>query len=100
MFQYRLNAGLAYDQMLSSNNAIEQTGGLSAMLLLRGVVNPMGTFSLSFLENFTRFIRASNFETTNNLNQDLNSLTLTLGVQAARELAQRLSLLHQQHRRV
>jgi hypothetical protein len=80
MFQYRLNAAIAYDQMLSSNSAIENTGGFSANALFHGLVNPQGTFSLGFLENFTRTIRASNFETNQNLNRDVNVADLFLNI--------------------
>lgn len=77
-FQYAANVRLAYDQPLSSNDTVQETGGLGIGARFRGMVNPMGTWAFGFDENFLRSIRASNFETASNENRDLNSLRLTL----------------------
>jgi len=77
-FQYRANVRLAYDLMLSGNEVVSGTGGLGAGALFKGMVNPMGPWSFGFEENFTRMIRAANFETEANTNRDINLLRLLL----------------------
>ena len=77
-FQYRASLRLSYDLMLSSNDTVTETGGLGVGATLRGLVNPMGTFSFGFDENFVRLIRAANFETDADTNRDINTLALNL----------------------
>jgi hypothetical protein len=82
-FQYRASLRLAYDFMLSGNDAVTSQGGLGVGATLRGIANPNGPFSFGFDENFTRLIRAANFETDADTNRDLNNLALNLIYHAA-----------------
>lgn len=77
-FQYRASLRLTYDQMLSNNGTVTATGGLGVGATIRGLVNPMGSWSFGFDENFTRLIRAANFETDADTNRDINNLALNL----------------------
>lgn len=77
-FQYRASLRLSYDLMLSSNDTVTETGGLGIGATIRGLANPMGTWSFGFDENFTRLIRAANFETDADTNRDINNLALNL----------------------
>jgi hypothetical protein len=77
-FQYRANVRLAYDLMLSGNEVVSDTGGLGVGALFKGMINPLGPWSFGFDENFTRMIRAANFETEANTNRDINLLRLLL----------------------
>lgn len=77
-FQYRAELRLAYDMMLSTNDAVWGSGGLGAGATLRGMTNPNGPWSFGFNDNFTRYIRAANFETDANTNRDINNLSLNL----------------------
>lgn len=77
-FQYRASLRLAYDFMLSGNDAVTSQGGLGIGATLRGLTNPGGTLSFGFDENFTRLIRAANFETDADTNRDINVLGLNL----------------------
>jgi hypothetical protein len=77
-FEYRAELRLAYDLMLSGNDAVQGSGGLGVGATIRGMTNPMGTWSFGFNENFVRLIRAANFETDANTNRDLNTLSLNL----------------------
>lgn len=75
-FEYRAELRLAYDLMLSNNDTVQGVGGLGIGATFRGMVNPMGRWSLGFNENFSRLIRAANFETDANVNRDINTLSL------------------------
>lgn len=80
-FAYSNAAYLSWDQYLSGNDSVQKQGGLGVGLLLKGIVNPEKTLSLSYLENFTRVIRATNFESPVDTNRDINQLTLRLAFQ-------------------
>jgi hypothetical protein len=77
-FEYRAELRLAYDFMLSGNDTVQETGGLSIGATFRGLTNPMGSWSFGFNDTFTRLIRAANFETDANTNRDINNLSLNL----------------------
>lgn len=77
-FQYRANVRLAYDFLLSNNDTVTDTGGLGAGATFKGMVRPNGPWSFGFDENFNRLIRATNFETSENTNRDVNYLRLML----------------------
>jgi hypothetical protein len=77
-FEYRAELRLAYDFLLSGNDAIQGTGGLAVGATLRGMTNPDGPWSFGFSDNFSRLIRAANFETDANTNRDINNLSLNL----------------------
>jgi hypothetical protein len=77
-FEYRAELRLAYDFLLSSNDAVWGSGGLGVGATLRGMTNPLGTWSFAFNDTFTRLIRAANWETDANTNRDINTLSLNL----------------------
>lgn len=77
-FQYSANLFATWDQYLSTNSDVTAQGGLGGGLLLRGIVNPHHPLQFSFQENFSRVIRATNFESSGGTNRDLNSLGLRL----------------------
>ncbi|HWU89731.1 MAG TPA: hypothetical protein VN253_20855 [Kofleriaceae bacterium] len=77
-FQYRADLRLSYDFMLSGNDRVAAQGGLGVGANLRGIVNPQATFSLAFLEDFERIIRATNFESRSDTNRIRNHLNLRL----------------------
>ena len=77
-FQYRADLRASYDLMLSGNESVAGTDGLGAGASLHGLVNPMGHWSFGVDEDYTRLIRAANFETDANTNRDINSLALNL----------------------
>ena len=76
--EYRAELRVAYDFLLSTNDAVWGAGGLGLGGTFRGMTNPIGTWSFGFNENFTRLIRAANFETDANTNRDINTLSLNL----------------------
>jgi hypothetical protein len=77
-FEYRADLRVSYDFLLSSNDAVWGAGGLGIGATLRGMTNPNGPWSFGFNDNFTRLIRAANFETDANTNRDINTLSLNL----------------------
>jgi hypothetical protein len=80
-FEYRADLRLSYDQMLSGNDSVSGTGGLGVGATIKGTVNPQGTWSFGFSDEFRRLIRAANFETDANTNRDINELGLRLKYQ-------------------
>lgn len=79
--QYRADLRLSYDFLLSGNDRVTAQGGLGVGANLRGIVNPQSTFSFSFLEDFERIIRATNFESKSDTNRIRNHLNLRLNFQ-------------------
>jgi hypothetical protein len=77
-FAYRAFLSAAYDQVLSDNSAANDTGGVSLGAILRGLWNPGGKVSFGIDDNYTRFIRAANFETDANTNRDINTILASL----------------------
>jgi hypothetical protein len=75
-FQYRADLRLSYDLLLSTNNRTTEAGGLGAGGTLRGLVNPLRTWSFGFDEEVRRLIRAANFETNADTNRIINELKL------------------------
>lgn len=84
-FQYRASARVSYDQMISSDSTVTNVAsfgnfpsglGLGASLL--GVVNPSGKLTFTADEEYTRLLRAANFETDTDTNRDLNNVSLNL----------------------
>lgn len=72
--RYRASLRLSYDQMLSDDDTVRDTGGLGVGGSLHGMVNPQGRWSFAFDEDFLRLIRATNYETDVNTNRDINTL--------------------------
>ncbi len=75
-FQYSADLYATWDQYLSTNGAVTAQGGLGGGLLLRGIVNPQRPLQFAFQEHFNRLIRATNFESQNDTNRDVNELHL------------------------
>jgi hypothetical protein len=76
--QWQANVRLAYDQPLSGDEVVRDTGGLGVGALVRAMINPSGTWSVGLDDNFARLIRAANFETTTNENRDINQARINL----------------------
>lgn len=77
-FQYRADLRLTYDLFLSGDDNVQEQGGLGVGALIRGAVYPQRTWSFLYLDNFQRLIRATNFETSDQTNRDINRLQLGL----------------------
>src|SRR5688572_15196187 len=75
-FQYRADLRLSYDLLLSGDNNVTETGGLGVGATLRGLVNPLRTWSFGFAEELRRMIRASNYEVRTNTNRIINDIKL------------------------
>src|SRR5580704_15421101 len=71
-FQYRASVRLSYDALLSGDAVVRDTGGLGAGATFHGVANPAGSWTFGVDEDFSRVIRAANFETSENVNRDIN----------------------------
>jgi len=80
-FQHREDLRLTYDLYLSGNDRVQEQGGLGVGALVRGHVYPQATWSFLYLDNFQRLIRATNFESAEQTNRDINRLQL--GIQFA-----------------
>jgi hypothetical protein len=76
--QFRAALRLSYDFFLSGNDNLQAQGGLGIGALFRGSVFPRQTWSFRYLENFERIIRATNFESTERTNRNINRLQLGL----------------------
>lgn len=77
-FQYRADLRLSYDLLLSGDNTVSDTGGLGIGGTVRGLVNPLRTWSFGFAEEVRRLIRAANYETSVDTNRIINDLKLRL----------------------
>ena len=75
-FQYRADLRLVYDMYLSGNDRVTSQGGLGIGANCRGVVNPLGTWQFTFLDDLQRVIRATNFESDQQTNRVVNLLNL------------------------
>jgi hypothetical protein len=75
-FQYRADLRLSYDLLLSTNTRTTEAGGLGVGGTVRGLVNPLRTWSFGFAEEVRRLIRTANFETDADTNRILNDLKL------------------------
>lgn len=77
-FQYSANLYASWDQYLSTNSDVNAQGGLGGGLLLRGIFNPQHPLQFAFQEHATRMVRATNFESGDDTNRDINALSLRL----------------------
>jgi hypothetical protein len=82
-FQYRADLRLSYDVLLSGDRYVGETGGLGVGGALRGLVNPLRTWSFGFADEVRRLVRAANFETPSDTNRIINDLKLRLLFQPA-----------------
>lgn len=80
-FVGRADVYAAYDQYLSDNDNVTSQGGFSGGIVLRGVANPGRPMFITFLEHFERVIRATNFESSQDTDRDINTLTIRLNYQ-------------------
>lgn len=92
VLEYRADIRASYDFFLSGNGNVTAQDGLGIGADLRGVVLPLHTWSLFFLDDFQRLIRPTNFESTINTNRDVNRLQL--GIQFAPVGRSMMGLLH------
>ena len=76
--QYRAELRASYDFYLSGSDTLSAQNGLGLGALFRGTVLPQNTWSFLYLEQFERIIRATNFESTERTNRDINRLALGL----------------------
>lgn len=74
--QHRAELRLAYDLYLSGNDYVSSQNGLGIAATFRGIVGPQQRWSFLYLDTFERIIRATNFESTAQLNRDINRLFL------------------------
>lgn len=79
--QHRAEVRLSYDLWLSGNDYVNEQNGLGIAATVRGVFGPQSKWSFLYLDTFERLIRSTNFESTNQINRDINRLIL--GVQFA-----------------
>jgi len=77
-FQYSADLYASWDQYLSTNDAVTAQGGLGGGLLVRGLVGPARALQFGFQDDFSRVIRATNFESQTDTNRDVNHLGLRL----------------------
>lgn len=74
--EWRAAAQLSYDFYMSGKDTLQAQGGLGVGAVLRGTVFPQQTWSFLYLDNFERVLRATNFESTDRTNRDINRLLL------------------------
>ena len=89
-FQHSEDLRLSYDFYLSGNDYVSEQNGLGIDATVRGIVLPGHTWSFLYLDTFERAIRATNFESADRINRDINRLYLGLHVVAVRPLDPRL----------
>jgi hypothetical protein len=77
-FMYSADLYATWDQYLSTNDNVTTQGGLGGGILLRGLVNPGHPLQFGFQEHFSRVVRATNFESREDTNRDINDLGLRL----------------------
>jgi hypothetical protein len=80
-FMYDLRAYATWDQYLSGNDRVTSQGGLGGGLVFRGIARPSDPLNFSFLEFFNRMVRATNFESAQDTNRDINTIQLRLAYQ-------------------
>jgi hypothetical protein len=79
-FRARADAYASYEQYISTNDNVTDQSGLSGGLVLRALVNGDHTISVSFLDQYQRLIRPTNFESSHDTNRDINTLRLHLNI--------------------
>ncbi|MGN6105805.1 MAG: hypothetical protein ACTHU0_11925 [Kofleriaceae bacterium] len=77
-FQYRADLRLNYDYFPSTNDRVRDQGGLGVGALFRGIVNPERPLQFAIFENYERVLRPTNFESSDNINRDINQLRLSM----------------------
>lgn len=74
--EWRAAAQLSYDLYMSGKDTLQDQGGLGVGAVIRGTVFPQQTWSFLYLDSFERVLRATNFESTDRTNRDINRLHL------------------------
>jgi hypothetical protein len=80
-FAFRADARLAYEEYLSGNDRVTAQRDLGIAARIRGLVYPQHTFTFSFEDEFVREIRPTNYESSYDVDRDVNRLKLELGFQ-------------------
>ena len=80
-FQFRGGVRLAYEEYLSGNDLVQAQRDLGIEADIRGIVFPHGTWVFAFSDEFSRVTRPTNFESSSNIQRDVNRLGLFLRFQ-------------------
>lgn len=78
---FRTDLYATWDQYLSGDDNLQEQGGLSGGLLVRGVISPNRPFSIAILEHLQRVTRPTNFESSQRTNREINNLTVRFNYQ-------------------
>jgi hypothetical protein len=85
---FRADARLAYEEYLSGNDRVTAQRDLGVAARVRGIVYPQRTFTFAFEDEFQRETRPTNYESSYDVDRDVNRLRLELGFQpGARRIA-------------
>jgi hypothetical protein len=82
-FQYRADLYGAWNQYLSSSTEVRDQSGFAGGAVLRLAANANHPINLTLLDHFARVIRPTNFESSANVDRDINTLQLRLQFQPA-----------------
>jgi opacity protein-like surface antigen len=75
---FRLEASLQYEEYLTSNQNAQDQRDLAVSALARGLVFPKRTWQFGFSDEFRRETRPVNYESSDNVDRDINRVTLQL----------------------
>lgn len=73
---FRAELSAQYEEYLSSNDKIQAQRDLQLAALARGIVNPRNALQFAFSDEFRRVARPVNFESSGNVDRDINRLVL------------------------
>jgi len=99
-FEYRADLHASYDFLLSGDSAVTKQDGLGGGLMVRGLVNPLRTWSFGLLRRLRQDDPPNELESSDNVNRDINRVRLQLDVPAVRSVDQRLAPLREHARPV
>ncbi len=77
-FAFRVELSAQYEEYLSSVDAVQAQRDIALAALARGLVFPKRTWQFAFSEEFRRENRPVNFESSDNVDRDLNRIGLEL----------------------
>jgi hypothetical protein len=80
-FSFRAGLRVAYEEYLSSNDAVQAQRDVGIEADVRGIVFPQGTWVFAFSDEYARLNRPTNFESNTNIERDVNHLGLFLRFQ-------------------
>lgn len=75
---FRGDLHLQYDEYLSNSDRVRAQRGVSGFASAQGLVFPKQTWQFGFGDVFSRTIRPLNFESSENVQRDINTLSLDL----------------------